>query len=265
MPALADQLTRCWSNYRLGMLVDVARALPMVRTLYRDELPTMEPLAAANATVELAMLDVIVGMVTAEEGKRLLEGGRILADLVTDPMASCDDIHRLAALGTAVHAGMRAGRFGAAELHFKTTLAVAQGMIAEDAGMIDVCTILGCAGLHVAQAAALGRDEKTTRALLEQSEEAAAQLGMEHEILGRYFGPEHTRATRSICLGVLGHVDESLEVGQSVAMDKLMPLMAVTLLRALAESSDRVEQRGTAAVLRARADRIVPPLRQQFD
>ena len=265
MPALADQLTRCWSNYRLGMLADLARSLPMTRALYREELPTMEPRLAANSTVELAMLDVIVGMVTADDGKKLLEGGRILADLVSDPMASCDDVHRLAALGTAVHAGMRAGRFGAAEQHFRACLGAAQGMIADDAGMTDICTILGCAGLHLAQAAALGRDEKTTRALLQQSEEAADQMALEHEVLGRYFGPQHTRATRSICLGVLGHVDESLEVGQSVSMEKLMPLMAATLLRAMAESSDRVEQRGTAAVLRARADRMVPPLRQQFD
>jgi hypothetical protein len=265
MPALADQLTSCWSNYRLGLLVDVSRALRLTRELYREELPTMEPTAAANATVELAMLDVIVGMVTADSGKQLLEGGRILADLVTDPVASCDDVHRIAALATAVHAGMRAGSFGAAEQHFRATLALAQGVIADDAGMVDVCTILGCAGLHLAQAAALARNEGTTRALLQQSEEAAEQLGIEHDVLGRYFGPEYTRATRAICLGILGHMDESLEVGQSVAMEKLMPLMAATLLRALAESNDRVEQRGTAAVLRARADRLVPPLRQQFD
>ena len=264
MPALAGQLTRCWTHYREGMLADLARALRLAHEFYREELPTMEAGDAANATVELAMLDVIVGMVTAETAKDLLQAGRALADMVTDPTANCDDVHRLAALTTSVHAGLRAGRFGAAELHFKSTLAVAQGMIADDSCMDDVCTLLGCAGLHLAQAAALGRDEPTTRALLEQSDDAAAQLGMEREVLCHYFGPEHARATRAICLSILGQVDESIEVGKAVNIDRLMPLMAATLLRTLAESSERAEHRASATALRARADNMVPPLRQQF-
>jgi hypothetical protein len=159
---------------------------------------------------------------------------------------------------------MRAGRFGAAEQHFKSTLAMAQGMLGEDTDMAGVCTILGCAGLHLAQAAALGRDERTTCALLDQSDAAAAELGFEHEVLCHYFGPEHAHATRCICLCVLGRLDESIAVGRAVNTERLMPLMAATLLRTMAEASERAEQRGSASVLRARADDMVPPLRKQF-
>ena len=264
MQDLSEQLTRCWAYYRLGLLADVARALRLARMLSRDELPSMDPTPAANATVELAMLDVIVGMVTTESAKDLLAAGRTLADMATDPKASCDDTHRLAALTTAVHAGMRAGRFSAAQRHFRSTLGVAQGLIADESGMDDVCTLLGCAGLHMAQAAAICHDEPTTRALLDQSDDAAGQMGREHELLCHYFGPEHARASRSICLCVLGRLDESLAVGREVNTDRLTPIMAATLLRTMAESAERNEQGGSASVLRARADSLVPPLRQQF-
>lgn len=264
MPALADQLSRCWASYRVGKLAQVARGVPLARELYREELPTLDPTDAANATVELAMLDVVVGMVTVERSEDLLQGASLLAEMVTDPTASCDDVHRLAALATAVHSAMRCARFGIAQKHFRTALGLAQGMVAEDTGMADVCTVIGCAGLHLAQSAALGRDERTTRALLDQSEQTAAELGCEHEVLCHYFGPQHVRATRSICLSVLGHLDESLAVGRAVDLSLLMPLMGATLLRALAETSERVEQRGAAAVMRSRADELVPPLSQQF-
>jgi hypothetical protein len=264
MPTLTDQLTRCWASYRQGMLADVARGVRLAHELYREELPSLGATDAANATVELAMLDVTVGMVTAEGVDEVVQGSRLLAEMVTDPKASCDDLHRLAALATAVHAAMRAARFGIAEQHFRAALAMAQGLLAEDAGMADVCTVLGCAGLHLAQAAALGRDEKTTRALLHQSDQTAVELGIEHVVFGHYFGPQHVRATRSICLAMLGNFDEALEEGRAVDVDRLMPLMAATLLRALAEMSERVEQRGAAAVMRSRADQLVPPLRQQF-
>lgn len=142
---------------------------------------------------------------------------------------------------------------------------MAQSMIAEGAEMADVCTVLGCAGLHLAQAAALGRDEKTTCALLDQSDMAAAELGFEHEVLGHYFGPEHARATRCICLCVLGRLDECVAIGRAVHTERLIPLMAATLLRTMAEANERAEERGSATVLRARADDMVPPLRKQFD
>lgn len=264
MQTLDEQLTRCWAYYRLGLLADMSSALRLAHVLYRDELPALAATSAANATVELAMLDVIVGMVTAKTPEDLLRGGRALAEMVSDPKAACDDIHRLAGMATAVHAGMRAGRFRAAQRHFRATLALAQGLIADDAGADEVSTLLGCAGLHMAQAAAVCRDEPTTQALLDHSDEAAATLGMEREHLGQYFGPEHARATRSICLCVLGHLDESMAVGREVNTDRLMPLMAATLLRTMAETAERNEGGGSAAVLRARADSLVPPLRQQF-
>lgn len=264
MPALADQLSRCWASYREGKLADVARGVPLARELYRHELPTLDPTDAANATVELAMLDVVVGMVTVDRSEELLQGARLLSELVTDPSASCDDVHRLGALATAVHAAMRCARFGIAQQHFRVALGFAQGMVAEDTSMSDVCTIVGCAGLHLAQAAAIGRDEATTRALLDQSDQTAAELGVEHEVLCHYFGPQHAHATRSICLSILGHVDEALAVGRAVDLTVLMPLMGATLLRELAEISERVEQRGAAKVMRSRADELVPPLHQQF-
>ncbi|HEX6539086.1 MAG TPA: hypothetical protein VF155_07900 [Candidatus Dormibacteraeota bacterium] len=264
MQSLDEQLTRCWAYYRLGLLGDVSRALRLAHALYREELPSLGAMAAANATVELAMLDVIVGLVTAETAEDLLRGGGALAEMVGDPTAACDDVHRLAGMATAVHAGMRAGRFRAAQRHFRSTLAMAQGLIADEAGSDEVCVLLGCAGLHMAQAAAICRDETTTHALLDHSDEAAATLGAEHELLGQYFGPEHARATRSICYCVLGRLDESMAVGREVNTDRLMPLMAATLLRTMADTAERNEGGGSATVLRARADSLVPPLRQQF-
>lgn len=266
--ALTEQLQRCWSLYRDGRLGELARALPRAHGQYRDDLPSLDPLTASNATVELAMLDVILNLVTAGSVDDIARGGDDLAEMVNDPQGRCDDLHRLAGMSCAVHAAMRIGRLPLAQGRFRAALGQAQRLAAEggidDAAMAKVATVLGCAGLHLAQAAANAGEESLTRSLLDQSDQTAAGLGFEFEWLGQYFGPQHAQAVRCICLSQLEQTQDALTAGRAVKVELLIPLMGATLLRVLAELSDKAGDAAGAATLRARADAIAPPLDAQF-
>lgn len=266
--ALSEQLERCWGHYHDGRLGDLARALPHVHGRFRDELPSLDPVAASNATVELLMLDVILNLVTATSVDDIARGGDDLAEMANDPQGRCDELHRLAGMSCAVHAAMRIGRLPLAQGRFRAALAQAQTLAAQsgddEGAMAKVATILGCAGLHLAQAAANADEEALTRSLLDQSDQTAAGLGFEYAVLGQYFGPQHARAVRCICLAQLSQDREAFSVGRDVKVEFLIPLMGATLLRVLAEVSEKVGDAAEAATLRARADAIAPPLDDQF-
>lgn len=265
---LAEQLQRCWALYGDGRLADLARALPAAHGLFHEQLRSLDALAASNATVELAMLDVILNLVTAASVDDIARGGDDLAEMVIDPQARCDDLHRVAAMSCAVHAAMRIGRLPLAQGRFRATLKQAQQLAEasgdDDALMAQTGAVLGCAGLHLAQAAANADEEALTRSMLDQSDQMAAGLGFEYQVLGQYFGPEHARAVRCICLAQLDETQEALTVGRAVKVELLIPLMGATLLRVLAEVSEKSADAGEAAALRARADALVPPLDEQF-
>lgn len=267
-PRVAASIDECWAVYRDGLLFDVAQKLGPASQLFQACVPDMDVQSASNAAVELAMLEVICTMVTAEGQGGVIKTAEELTSTIAQPGARCDDLHRLGAFAVGVHAAMRTGRLDDAERWFRQALAMAQGLVAEGgeegAGIDDVCTVLGCAGLHLAQTAAVCGDASTSLGLLEQSLETAAQLGREHDVLGQYFGPQHVRAMRSLCLALLGRLPESVEAGREVDLDALIPLMRTTLLRCMAETLERVEEPGRAAVLYDRADRVAPPLRRQF-
>lgn len=265
--ALAEELARCWVDYRNGLLGELARALPLAHALYANDVGSLGVLEASNATVELAMLDVIVGMMTARNIDEIRDPGDSLADMANDPDARCDDIHRLAGMACAVHAAMRTGSLPLAQGRFRAALAQAQKTAeggANSAEMTALGTILGCAGLRVAEAAAVRGEEELTRAMLDQSDQTAAELGGEYEILGQYFGPDHARAARCICLAELGESEEAVTTGRAVNVDHLIPLVGATMLRALAEETERSGETAAAAEYRTRADALVPPLSSQF-
>lgn len=266
-PGLASHLDRCWEAYRDGLIAEVATLLAPGRQL----LGTAEHLDAqsrGNAEVELAMLTVIVTMVSGAHATDCLKVAAELAERVAAPDAACDGLHRLGGLAAGVHAAMRASKLSTAEKRFRQALVVAQGLNAEGGepgvSVDDVCAVIGCAGLHLAGAAAAAGDARTTLALLEHSAITAAELGREHYLVGQYFGPQHVEATRSICLTSLQRYQESLEVGRGVAAQLLIPLVHATLLRTIAEASDRLELASAGNVLRAQADNVAPPLRRQF-
>jgi hypothetical protein len=266
--ALSEQLQRCWALYRDGRLGDLARALPPAHGLYHEQLRSLDALTASNATVELAMLDVILNLVTAASVDDIARGGDDLAEMVIDPQARCDELHRLAAMSCAVHAAMRIGRLPLAQGRFRATLRQAQQSAEAGSGgeleMAQVGTVLGCAGLHLAQAAANAGEESLTRSLLDQSDQMAAGLGFEYEVLGQYFGPEHARAVRCICMAQLDQTQEALTAGEAVKVEMLIPLMGATVLRVLAELSEKSGEAAAAQSRRARADAIAAPLDQQF-
>lgn len=266
-PRLAAHLDRCWEAYRQGLIAEVAGLLAataeMIRTAER-----IDSRSRANAEVELSMLSVIVTMVTGDRPTDCLKVAAKLAEHVADPTAACDGLHRLGGFAAGVHAGMRAAELSTTETRFQQALVVAQGLNAEggESGVSsdDVCAVIGCAGLHYAGAAAAAGDARTALALLEHSAVTAAQLDREHYLLGQYFGPLHVAALRSICLASLQRYREALEVGRGVAAHRLIPLVHATLLRTMAEASDRLELGSSGAVLRARADAVSPALRHQF-
>lgn len=214
------------------------------------------------------MLSVVVAMVTGPRPTSCLSVAQELVDMVTPPSATCDGLHRLGGVAAGVHAAMRAARLGTAEARFQQALAIAEGLNADGGepgvALDDVCTMVGCAGLHLAGAAAAAGDVRTTLALLDHSAGAAAELGREHYVLGQYFGPAHVVAMRSICLASLQRYQESLEVGHSVATGLLIPLVHASLYRSMAEAADRLELGSAGGVLRAQAERASPPLRDQF-
>src|SRR5262249_47908516 len=152
-------------------------------------------------------------MVTAGSVDEVATRADELAETVTDERAKCDDLHKLAALSCSVHAAMRLGRFPLAQGRFRATLKRAQELAAAGGGTVGMevmGAILGAAGLHLAQAAATADDEALTRQLLDQSDQTGAELGIEVDILGQYFGPEHARAVRCICMSRLDMSEESL-------------------------------------------------------
>ena len=265
--ALAMELKRSWEYYRNGRIGDLTRVLPLGHALLSDELSSLNALEASNAMVELAMLDVIAAMVVARNIDEVASMADDLAEMVADEGARCDDLHRLAALSCSVHAAMRLGRFPLAQGRFRAALKRARGLAAEGGGTVGMevmGAILGAAGLHLAQAAATAEDEALTRQLLDQSDQTAAELGIEVDILGQYFGPEHARAIRCICMSRLELTEEALRAGLAVNVEKLVPLMAATMLRVLADETEKMRDADGAAVLRARADALVPPLSGQF-
>jgi hypothetical protein len=264
---LAEELQRCWGFYRGGRLGDLTRVLPLGHALLSDQLRSLSALEASNATVELAMLDLIVGMVTAANVDEVASVADDLAEMVTDAGARCDDMHKLAALSCTVHGAMRLGRFPLSQGRFRAALKMAQGLAAQgggNVGMEVMGAILGAAGLHLAQGAATAEEEALTRQLLEQSDQTAAELGIEVDILGQFFGPEHARAVRCICMARLELPEEALRAGRAVNVEKLVPLMGATMLRVLADETEKMRDPLEAAALRARADALVPPLTGQF-
>ena len=265
--ALTPELQPLWLAYRDGRLGEMARALPSAHARFASQLPSLGTLEASNATVELAMLDVIVGMVTASNVDEVASVADDLAEMVADSAARCDELHRLAALSCSVHAAMRLGRFPLAQGRFRATLKRTQELAAQGGGGVSMevmGAVLGAAGLHLAQAAATADEEALTRSLLDQSDQTAAELGIEVDILGQYFGPEHARATRCICMSRLELTQEAVTAGRAVKVEKLTPLMAATMLRVLADEEEKAHDPLAAAALRARADQIVPPLTGQF-
>ena len=265
--ALFEELQRCWGYYRDGLIGDLSRSLPSAHARYHDEVRALSTLDASNATVELAMLDVVAGMVTAQNVDEVASVADDLAEMVYDESARCDDLHKLAALSCSVHAAMRLGRLPLAQGRFRATLKRAKELAAEGGGgvgMAEMGVIVGCAGLHLAQAAATAYEEEMTTQLLDQSDQAAAELALEAEILGQYFGPDHVRATRCICLARLEKTQEALDAGRAVNVDHLIPLMGGTVLRVMADMADNLGESAEAGAYRARADALVPPLERQF-
>ncbi len=267
-PQLAAHLDLCWETYRRGLLVELASLIAPATELIHGA-DCLDVQSRANAEVEVNMLTVIVTMVTGSHPTSCLKVALDLANRVAEPTTGCDGLHRTGGFAVCVHAAMRAARLATAEARFQQALAAAEGLTAEGgepgASLDDVYTVVGCAGLHLASAAAAGGDARTTLALLEHSETSAVQLGREHYVLGQYFGPAHVMAARSICLASLQRYQESLEVGHGVAGDLLIPLVHATLLRSMAEAGDRLELGSAGDVLRARAERVSPPLRRQFE
>lgn len=252
----------------MGLLADLAGLLPVAAEVLATE-DSLDPQSRANADVEMRMLTVIVTMVTGARPTSCLRVAAELAECVAAAEAGCDGLHRVAGFAAGVHAAMRAAHLTTAETRFQQALAAAQGLTADggepDVSLDDVCAVVGCAGLHLAGAAAAAGDARTALALLEHSASTAAQLGREHWVLGQYFGPAHVAATRSICLASLQRFQESLEVGHAIAADLLIPLVHATLLRSMADAGDRLELGSSGEVLRARAERVSPPLGRQFD
>ena len=267
MTALTEELGRCWGDYSRGLLGDLARALPLAHALYSNEVAALGKLEASNATVELAMLDVIVGMMTLTDVDEIRRSGDSLAEMVNDPEARCDDLHRLAGMSGAVHVAMRTSSLPLAQGRFRAALEQAQKTVEDSGGNVDMAivgTLLGCAGLHLAQTAAKTGEEKLTLDMLDQSDQTAAELGGEFEVLGQYFGPQHALATRCMCLSELGKAQESLNAGRAVNVDHVIPLVGASLLRVLAEETEKAGDAAEAAGYRARADALVPPLEDQF-
>jgi len=266
-PRLAAQLDRCWGAYRQGLIADVTTFLVAARDLLGSA-DALDARSRGNADVEVAMLTVIATMITGGRPTDCLAVAAELAERVGDPTASCDGVHRLGGFATGVHAAMRAGALTTAERRFQEALAVARGLNAEagepGVSLDDVCAVIGCAGLHLAGAAAAAGDARTAEALIDHSRTSAAELGREHYVLGQYFGPQHVAATHSICLTSLHRYQESLDVGRGVGLPALIPLVHATLLRTMAEASDRLERRAAGEVLRASAEAVAPHLRRQF-
>ena len=264
---LAEELQRFWFLYRGGRLGELARVLPLGHALLSDQRRSLSTLEASNAVVELAMLDLITGMVTAHDVDQVASVADDLAEMVTHADAPCDDMHKLAALSCTVHGAMRLGRVPLSQGRFRAALKLAQGLAAQgggNVGMEVMGAILGAAGLHLAQAAATAEEEALTRQLLDQSDQTAAELGIEVDILGQFFGPEHARAMRCICMARLELPEEALRAGRAVNIEKLVPLMGATMLRVLADETEKMRDPLEAAALRGRADRLVPPLTGQF-
>ncbi len=265
-PRLGDHLDRCWESYRRGLLAEVSQLLAPGRQLI--EVESLDARSRGNAEVELDMLTVVVTMVTGAHPTDCLDRAAELAERVSAVRATCDSLHRLAGFAAGVHAGMRAGGVGTAEAHFQQALLVAEGLNAEggEAGVSldDVCAVVGCAGLHLAASAAAAGDARIALALLEHSGMTAGELGREHYLLGQYFGPLHVAAMRSICLTSLQRYQDALEIGRGIAAHLLIPLVHATLLRTMAEASDRLELGAAGDVLRAQADNVSPPLQRQF-
>lgn len=265
--ALKEELQRCWLSYREGRIGDLTRVLPLGHALLSDERASLSALEAANATVELAMLDLITAMVTAANEDQVASVADDLAEMVNEDDAGCDDLHKLAAMSCAVHGAMRLGRFPLAQGRFRSALKRAQDLAEHGGGTVGMevmAAILGAAGLHLAQAAATAEEEPLVRQLLDQSDQTAAELGIEVDILGQFFGPEHTRAVRCICMSRLEYTEEALRAGRAVNVEKLVPIMAATLLRVLADETENMRDTDEAAKLRAQADALVPPLTGQF-
>lgn len=265
--ALGEELQRCWLSYREGRLADLTRVLPLGHALLSDQLSSLSLLEASNATVELAMLDLIAAMVTAANVDEVASIADDLAEMVTDEGARCDDLHKLAALSCTVHGAMRLGRFPLSQGRFRALLKRAQELAGHGGGTVGMevmGAILGAAGLHLAQAAATAEEEPLVRQLLDQSDQTGAELGIEVDILGQFFGPEHARAVRCICMSRLEYPEEALRAGRAVNVEKLVPIMAATLLRVLADETEKMRDPVEAAALRARADALVPPLTGQF-
>lgn len=264
---LTEALQRYWFLYRGGRLGELARVLPLGHALLSDQRGSLTTLEASNAVVELAMLDLITGMVTADDVDQVASVADDLAEMVTHADAPCDDMHKLAALSCTVHGAMRLGRFPLSQGRFRAALKMAQGLAAQgggNVGMEVMGAILGAAGLHLAQAAATADEEALTRQLLEQSDQTAAELGIEVDILGQFFGPEHAHAMRCICMARLELPEEALRAGRAVNVEKLVPLMGATMLRVLADETEKMRDPLEAAALRGQADRLVPPLTGQF-
>lgn len=265
--ALKEELQRCWLSYREGRIGDLTRVLPLGHALLSDERASLSALEAGNATVELAMLDLITAMVAAANEDQVASVADDLAEMVNADDAGCDDLHKLAAMSCAVHGAMRLGRFPLAQGRFRSALKRAQDLAEHGGGTVGMevmAAILGAAGLHLAQAAATAEEEPLVRQLLDQSDQTAAELGIEVDILGQFFGPEHTRAVRCICMSRLEYTEEALRAGRAVNVEKLVPIMAATLLRVLADETENMRDTDEAAKLRAQADALVPPLTGQF-
>lgn len=266
-PELAAHLDRGWEAYRQGLIAEVAGLVAPGRTLLEAS-EGLDGRSRGNAEVELGMFAVVATMVTGTRPTDCLEAATELAKQVAPPTAACDGIHRLAGLAASVHAAMRASAFTTAEKGFQQALAVARSLDeggGDPGGTVDdLRTIIGCAGLHLAGAAAAAGDARTTLALLDHSAAAAAEMGQEHYVLGQYFGPQHVAASRSICLTALQRFEESLEAGRSVRGQVLIPLVWATLLRTMGEASDRLERGAAGDVLREQADSVSPPLREQL-
>lgn len=267
-PSVAARIDRCWALYRQGLMAALVESVTAAQAAFDAARGAMSARSSANAEVELGMLGVIVRLVVAEGRDDALRAARAVAARVAGAGAGCDGLHRLGGLAVGVHAAMRVGRMEEAELHFRQALDVSQGLTADGGedgvSLEDVCTIVGCGGLHLALTAGVIGDAATALALLDHSAATAAALGRENDVMGQYFGPEHVAATRSSVLATLGRSQEAVDAGHAVDLDSLIPLARVSLLRTMADASDQLELRGAATVLRGRADAVAPPLRRQF-
>lgn len=268
-PRLAAHIDRCWDRYRRGLIAETVSLIAPARELLHSEAPDLDERSRGNAETELAMLGVIAAMVTGQSADECIGLSQALAERAAKAELTCDALHRVAAFAVGVHAAMRCARVGIAERRFQEVLGIAQGLVAEGGepgvSIDDVSTVVGCAGLHLAGAAAAAQVDEMALSLLDHSALTAAELGREHDVMGQYFGPQHVAAMRSIALAQLNRFDEAIHAGHQVDTDALIPLVRATLLRTMSEAAERLERPAKAARLAAEADAAAPPIRRQFE